>query len=214
MIKLYGDNLRISPFVFSAYATLKEKGIEFEYHPVALENGETESDSFRRLSPTRLVPVLQVGDLVVSEATAIIEYLEEQYPEHKSIYPAKPADKAKARMLCAWLRSSIQTLRDERSAETIFYPETRPRKPLSESARYQADILFELAQSFLQESKTENLFGEYSVADFDLTFALERLLSNGDPVPPRLRDYVQQQMTQPTLKEYFSLKRAPFKPYF
>ena len=54
-----------------------------------------------RVSGQELVPVLVDGDLVVSDSTAILEHLEERFPE-PSLYPADPARRAELRLFVDW----------------------------------------------------------------------------------------------------------------
>jgi glutathione S-transferase len=58
--------------------------------------------------------------------------------------------------------------------------------PLSEAGQKSAAKLFETAGVLLAHGG-QNLFGEWSIADTDLALMLNRLVLNGDEVPPRWR---------------------------
>ncbi len=61
---------------------LNLKGLPFEYVPVGLVKGDQFKDDFRALNPAELVPVLQLDDgNTLVQSLAIIEYLEEKYPQ-------------------------------------------------------------------------------------------------------------------------------------
>ncbi len=68
------------------------KGIEYEYVSV----GEIGWEAYERVNPQRLMPALRIGDQIVPQATAILEYLEETYPE-PALLPADPVLRAQAR---------------------------------------------------------------------------------------------------------------------
>ena len=71
---------------------LNLKGLAYEYVAVgALPPGE-----YRRLNPQELMPALGVGDRVIGQATAILEYLEETRPE-PALLPADSVLRAEAR---------------------------------------------------------------------------------------------------------------------
>lgn len=60
---------------------LAEKGLEIERRTVDLRTGEHLADPFRRINPHGTVPVLVVGDLVLTESAAICRYLDAIAPE-------------------------------------------------------------------------------------------------------------------------------------
>src|SRR5436190_19709142 len=116
MITLYADTPWISPYVFSSFVALREKGVAFEVVDVDLDRGEQHAPQFRAASLTARVPMLCDGDLTLSESSAIAEYLEEAYPppRHSRLFPAAAGDRARARQMMAWLRSDLLALREER----------------------------------------------------------------------------------------------------
>jgi glutathione S-transferase len=74
---------------------LREKKIPCEEVEVDLPAGAHRTPAFLRLNPFAQVPVLEDGDLVVAESVAILEYLEERFPE-----PALLPRDAGARAVC------------------------------------------------------------------------------------------------------------------
>jgi maleylacetoacetate isomerase len=61
--------------------------------------GEQHSEAYQRLNPNRLVPALEDNDLVLNQSLAIMEYLEEMYP-NPALLPKDPKRKAIVRALC------------------------------------------------------------------------------------------------------------------
>src|SRR5690606_36397469 len=69
---------------------LNLKGLSYDIVPVHLvrEGGEQHRAEFRAKNPQGLVPVLQHGNRVLSQSLAILEYLDETWPDP----PLLPAD--------------------------------------------------------------------------------------------------------------------------
>ncbi len=76
---------------------MKEKGIELETVVVNLAKGEQYSPAFLAKNANGGVPVLELDDgSFLAESSAIIEYLEELYPE-PSLLGASPPERARTR---------------------------------------------------------------------------------------------------------------------
>jgi glutathione S-transferase len=56
----------------------------------------TRDAEYRKINPLGKIPTLQDGDITICDSTVICEYLEEAYPQ-SPLYPATPADRARAR---------------------------------------------------------------------------------------------------------------------
>ena len=91
--KIIGSYL--SPYVRKALVCLELKGVTYRIDPIVPFYG---NDEFARVSPLRRVPLLIDDVVTVSDSTVICEYLEERYPEPR-LYPASPAERARARWL-------------------------------------------------------------------------------------------------------------------
>jgi maleylacetoacetate isomerase len=87
---------------------LELKGLEFDYEPVNLLKGEQQSSTYLQRNPQGLVPALETEEArILTQSTAIIEYLEERYPE-TPLLPADAADRAKARAIAATIACEAQ----------------------------------------------------------------------------------------------------------
>ena len=202
-LRLYVDSQFCSPYAMSAFVVLREKGIEFEMSPLDLDASENQSEGYASLSLTQRVPTLVDGDFALSESSAITEYLEDVSPL-TPVYPQDPMQRAKARQVQAWLRSDLLPIRQERTTLVVFYGlKSEPLSPAAESA---ARKLFGAAQALLADNR-EYLFGQWSIADVDLALMLNRLILNGDSVPPALVEYAQRQWQRPAVQEWVKLRR-------
>lgn len=191
----------------SVFVTLTEKGLPFEIKTVNLALGEQHKPGYADLSVTQRVPTLVHGDFQLSESSAISEYLEEMFPlpRYAQVYPAGIRERARARQVQAWLRSDFLPVREERSTETVFIK--RADKPLSKEARVAAAKLFAGADRLLKDGAL-NMFDNWCIADTDLALMINRLLANGDEVPPKLAAYVKHQWQRRPVQAWVNQKRA------
>lgn len=204
-LRLYVDAQFASPYAMSAFVALHEKGLSFEIVTVDLAASENQAAGFASMSLTRRVPTLLHGDFSLSESSAITEYIDELFPG-TPLYPVDPRSRARARQVQAWLRSDLMPIRQERSTEVVFYGAKKP--PLSAAARESAQKLFSVAELLLPLG-SENLGGQWSIADVDLALMLNRLVMNGDSVPERLAAYAKQQWLRPTVQRWVNQRRPP-----
>jgi glutathione S-transferase len=79
---------------------LHEKGLPYESVKTDVFSA-ARSPEFLRLNPFGQIPVLEDADLVIAESIAILEYLEERYPQ-PPLMPAAPAERATARQFMCW----------------------------------------------------------------------------------------------------------------
>jgi glutathione S-transferase len=206
---LYVDANFASPYALAAFVSLVEKGLTFDIETLDLVAYAHHDPNFARTSITRRVPTLIHDGFALSESSAICEYLDETFPGTR-LYPTDPRDRAKARQIQAWVRSDLLPIRDERPTFVVFCGAKRPA--LSEHAREAADALYSAALTLL-DGRTDNLFGDWSIADVDLAMMLQRLIVLGDPVPKRLIDYATEQWRRPSVQQWIHQKRPPLVGY-
>ncbi|MCG7388636.1 MULTISPECIES: glutathione transferase [Pantoea] len=189
-ITLWSDSSFFSPYAMSVYVALTEKGVPFTLKRVDLSQNQQFASDYRALSLTCRVPTLQVDEFVLSESSAIAEYLEERFPapEFERLYPRDREKRARAREVQAWLRSDFMPIRQERPTEVLFAGERFP--PLTPAAAQAVEKLIAACLRLLPDNQ-QNLFGEWSVADTDLAVMLNRLALHGDALPDKLREYAE-----------------------
>lgn len=201
-LTLYVDSQFTSPYALSVFVALKEKGLPFELKTVDLDAGANLEPPFRDLALTARVPALVHDGFVLTESSAITEYLDEVFPapEYHAVLPRNAQRRAQARQVQAWLRSDLMPIRQERSTVTVFHaPAT---EPLSPAARAAAGKLIRAADKLVNGP---NLFTRWCVADTDLAVMLQRLIKSGDEVPQKLRDYADGQWQRAPLQAWLAL---------
>ena len=79
-MKLYGT--KNSRSLRCAWA-LEEAGVDYDYQRIMLMKGEGQTPAFKAVNATGKLPVLEDGELKLSESAAILFYIAEKYPEAK-----------------------------------------------------------------------------------------------------------------------------------
>jgi glutathione S-transferase len=213
-VKFYVDAFWFSPYSFSVFVALNEKEIPYEVVEVALHKRENKTLEYRRASATGRIPAIQHEDFFLAESSAIVEYLDEAFASSDTIrlLPAPLQERAKARMIMAWIRSSrdLLPLIKERGTETMFY--AKATLPLSESARQSAEKLLEVANFLIPEGQ-DALFSSWCIADSDLAFLLHRLLLNDYAIPAKLKRYAELHWQRPSTRKFVERSRPEFVPY-
>ncbi|WP_026296098.1 maleylacetoacetate isomerase [Aromatoleum toluclasticum] len=101
---------------------LNLKGIAYEYVPVDLRTEQHLGAAFKALNPQGLVPALvsgsTEGDLTLTQTPAIIEWLEERYP-NPALLPANADDRARVRALAAIVGCDIHPINNRRILEYL-----------------------------------------------------------------------------------------------
>ncbi|MCV3240824.1 maleylacetoacetate isomerase [Mesorhizobium sp. ZC-5] len=88
---------------------LRLKNLQFTYVPVSsLAPGE-----YNSLNPQGLLPALDVGGRIIAQSSAILDYLEETYPE-PSLLPSEPITRAQARAFGALIASEMHAITVQR----------------------------------------------------------------------------------------------------
>ena len=112
----------------TAYRTriaMNLKGLDYDNVTVNLAQDEQLEAEFKALNPQGLVPVLQADDLLLYQSPAILEWLEEVYPE-PALLPKDAAGRMHVRAISAMIgcdmhpinnRRILQYLRNELSVE-------------------------------------------------------------------------------------------------
>lgn len=89
-----------SPFAWYVWLALAHKNLNYEFNLLSLQNGELKNPEYLAINPHGKVPSLIDGDLTLWEASAIVEYLEERYPQN-SLLPKDIAERATVRRFVA-----------------------------------------------------------------------------------------------------------------
>lgn len=94
---------------------LNLKGIPYEQAPIHLRRGGGEQlqPAYKALNPQALVPALEDNGRILTQSLAIIEYLDEKFP-NPPLLPKDPADKALVRSMALVIACEIHPIQNLR----------------------------------------------------------------------------------------------------
>ena len=113
MLRLCGFS--VSNYYNKVKLALLEKGVPFEEETVYTSQDET----MRKESPMGKVPFLRTDSGVLTESQALIEYIEDVYPEHP-LYPAEAFARAKCREMIEHIELHLELPARRLYAEAFF----------------------------------------------------------------------------------------------
>lgn len=91
---------------------LNLKGMDYVIRPVHLtqDGGQQHADEYRALNPQQLIPLLLDGERAIRQSLAIIEYLDEAYPDTPALLPRDLRERARIRALAMAVACDIHPL--------------------------------------------------------------------------------------------------------
>jgi maleylacetoacetate isomerase len=138
---------------------LNLKGLSYESRPVHLvrNGGAQHAADYREINPQQLVPSLLDGDRVITQSLAIMEYLDEVWPE-EALLPADARARARVRELAMVVACDIHPLGNLRvlqHLETAFGAEEAQRADWS---RHWIAIGFTALEAMLADNAATGRF--------------------------------------------------------
>lgn len=87
------------------------KGLAYDYVAVALrwDGGDQDGAKYRALNPQGRLPLLEDGNITVTQSLAIIDYLDRAYPE-PPLYPSDAQRRGQVMSLALYIACEIQPL--------------------------------------------------------------------------------------------------------
>jgi len=193
----------LSPFVRKIRAVLAEKGLEYE-HDGMLPMGV--SDEYKEKHPLGKIPILEDGDRIIPDSSAIVHYLEGIAPE-PALLPSDPYDRARA----IWIEELADTgivggtgaLFQERVLAPLFFKREGDQARIDEAIDQVLPPLFDYLEKNLGDS--EWIVGDtFSIADVALGTQFATLaLADGEVDAsrwPKLAAYVERVHARPSFK--------------
>jgi len=113
MIRLYG--YWRSTAAYRVRLALNIKQVSYSQQSVNLvkDGGEQYKPEYQLINPQGLVPTLVDEGIAIGQSLAILEYLEEKYPQ-RPLLPVTPAERAMARQLCQIIACDLHPLNNLR----------------------------------------------------------------------------------------------------
>ncbi|KAF7660005.1 hypothetical protein LDENG_00290180 [Lucifuga dentata] len=146
-----------SPPCRSVFLFAKTIGIPFEFKFVSLTTGQQYSEDFGKINVVRKVPVMKDGSFILTESTAILQYLLEK---HSSLvadhwYPADLQQRARVNEYLSWQHMNLRIHCSKvflfRSVAPILTGSEAPKERMDSALEDLTQSLNMLEQKFLQD---------------------------------------------------------------
>ena len=83
-----------SPYAWRVWLALERKGIPYHQKTLSFSDGDLKTQEYGALNPRRRVPVLVDDDFVLAESAAIVEYIEDRWPNGPALFASEPRKRA------------------------------------------------------------------------------------------------------------------------
>jgi len=155
-----------SPYAWRVWLALEHKAIPHERRVLSFAEGDLKKPEFLAINPRGKVPAIVDGDLRLYESAAIVEYLEDAYPDYgKRLFPGAAADRALVRRQICEADNYFAPAMNRLVQRVLF---TKPEEWNGERiAAARAEFVAEL-ERWRGEIRGEHLAGPLSAADYTL----------------------------------------------
>lgn len=196
-------NKNYSSWSLRPWILLKHLGLPFDERLIPLNTAEFARD-IATISPTRRVPVLQHGQLLLWDSLAICEYACELAGRG---WPAERDARAVARAVCAEMHAGFSILRSQwpMNARAIGRRTASNPERSADIARIE-DLWAGCRRSFGAGGPW--LFGEYSVADAMYAPVVLRLRTYGAHLRPSSAEYSATVLADAHMRDWLSAAEA------
>jgi maleylpyruvate isomerase len=158
MTKLTLYNYYRSSTSYRVRIALELKGLVYDYVAEHLRHGEHLEAPYRAVNPQALVPALILDDgTMLSQSLAIIEYLDETYPE-PPLLPRDAPGRARVRMLAQMIACDIHPVNNLRVLTSLRNLFGAGDDDVSGWVRHWVNETFEPMEKLLAESRETGTF--------------------------------------------------------
>ena len=196
-LTLYVGNKNYSSWSFRPWIALEGRSIPFTDIVVPFDF-PAGNPGLKAVSPTGKVPALKHGDFVVAESLAIIEYVNELFP-NAGLWPQEKKARAIARSVSMEMATGFRGLRNACPMNI-----RRPIKAISMTDEITADV--KRIEAIFAENLTASggpfLFGEFSAADAMYAPVINRLEAYAIPVSETTGTYMASMKVLPAWKKW------------
>ena len=155
-----------SPYTWRVWLALEHKSIPHERRVLSFAEGDLKKPEFLAINPRGKVPAIVDGDLRLYESAAIVEYLEDAYPDYgKRLFPGAAVDRALVRRQICEADNYFAPAMNRLVRLVLF---TKPEEWNGERIAAARDELAAELARWRGEIRGEYLAGPVSAADYTL----------------------------------------------
>ena len=199
--RLVIGNKNYSSWSLRAWLLLKEAGIDFDEHRIAL-NTPTSAQEIAVFSTAGRVPVLLLGDTTVWDTLAIGETVAERWPE-KNLWPTDADARAHSRAICAEMHAGFAALR---TGMPMNCRAMGRKVPMPDDLGDDIDRIVAIwADCHHRYGNSDGwLFGNFSIADAMYAPVVLRLRTYGINLPESAGFYPQRLLESNAMQEWLA----------
>ena len=127
---------------WKVWLSLEHKQIPYQLKLLSFSAREHKAPAFLAINPRGRVPTITDGDFVLWESTAIVEYLDDRWPE-RPLLPQGARERARTRRIALEADLYLADAMDDMARATFLAPEGGQDPALFETARAAAAIELE-----------------------------------------------------------------------
>ncbi len=110
-----------STAAFRVRIALNIKGVPYEPVSLHLRTGQHHTNEYRKINPQGLIPALEDDGAVISQSIAIVEYLDEKFPD-PPLLPKAAVDRAHVRSMALSVAADMHPLNNLRVLNFLRKP--------------------------------------------------------------------------------------------
>jgi maleylpyruvate isomerase len=148
-----------SSAAFRVRIALEWKGLEYERRRIHLRKGEQGAPGYREVNPQGLVPTLVIDGRHFTQSLAIIEYLEERYPD-PPLMPKSAEDRAWVRSIAMAIACDIHPIDNTRVMQYLEHTLGLDEAKRNEWYGHWIRLGFEAIEKRLAERSGKFAFGD------------------------------------------------------
>ncbi|MFZ3320975.1 MAG: glutathione S-transferase family protein [Usitatibacter sp.] len=185
-----------SPYSWRVWLALEFKGIPYNLKVLSFSDNDTKKPEFVAINPRHTVPTIVDDGYALWESMAILEYLDERFPNAAKLYPGDASARARIRRLIREMEYYVIAEGVDKIVDELFWKEGAP--DIEKVGQWRDKVREELAY-FAKELRGKYIAGDaLTAADFVLYPCLAYCwrinvrkpdAGLGDVVPPALADY-------------------------
>jgi maleylacetoacetate isomerase len=142
---------------------LNLKGLSYDQAPIHLRRGGGEqlAAAYKAINPQALVPALEDNGRILTQSLAIIEYLNEKYP-NPPLLPQDPADRAAVRSMALVIACEVHPIQNLRVLNYVKATYSQTDAQVNQWAQHWIDLGLEALEQMIaaQPKRGKYCFGE------------------------------------------------------
>lgn len=111
-----------SQYAWRVWLALEHKKAPYELKVLSFQNGDHLAPEFLAINPRHQVPAIMDDGFALAESSAIVEYLDERFPEGPKLFPGTVQERATQRRLIAGIDANLGSFHRAVARHAFFTP--------------------------------------------------------------------------------------------